>query len=171
MLNPEAYIEELLELSKGNLKICRTHWWLLKYEKEFEMAIDQTRCEKWRKCYYNDIHPFPCLCPKKEKLCEFIDIYRELDRLTQIQRQENYFENMYNRFKKISDNRSEIITWMNDIRPKISPIYLNLDKDENLSLKFYNAIPKLELNINKKDYQYTLHCLGIFSHITYVFGY
>ncbi len=171
MLNPVAYIEELILLSKDNLRICRMNWWLLKYENEFTEAIDKTRCEKWRKWYYNDIHPFQCLCPQKEKLCEFIDIYRELDRLTQIQRDEKYFERMYKKYLNLNENHLAIKNWMNEIRPKITSIYLNLDKNKNLRLSFYNAIPKFELNINKNDYKYTLECLSIFSHVTYVMGY
>lgn len=171
MLDPVAYIEELIHLSKDNLRICRMNWWLMKYENEFESAIKETKCEKWRQWFFHDINPYPCLCAKKEKLCEFIDLYRELDRCTQIQRHENYFENMYKKFQNLDESRASIVKWMNEIRPRISSIYFNFDRQENLRISFYNAIPKFELNLNKSDYKYTLHCMNIFSQITYAFGY
>ena len=101
MLNVGSYIDELLQLSKGNLRICRMNWWLLKYEDQFKQAIDETTCKKWQKWFYNEEHPFPCVCPKREKLCVFIDLYRELDRLTQVQRMEKFFEDYFQRFQLI----------------------------------------------------------------------
>ena len=67
MLNVSAYIDELLQLSKGNLRICRMNWWLLKYEDEFEKAIEETSCKKWQRWLYNGEHTYPCVCPKREK--------------------------------------------------------------------------------------------------------
>ena len=143
MLNVSSYIEELLQLSKGNLRICRMNWWLLKYEDEFKNAIDETTCKKWQRWFYNDEHPYPCVCPKREKLCVFIDLYRELDRLTQVQRLENFFEDSFQRFELIKDSTDLIRGWMSEIRPVISSIYLLLDKNDNLKIRFYNSDPVL----------------------------
>ena len=170
MLNVSSYIEELLQLSKGNLRICRMNWWLLKYEDEFKNAIDETTCKKWQRWFYNDEHPYPCVCPKREKLCVFIDLYRELDRLTQVQRLENFFEDSFQRFELIKDSTDLIRGWMSEIRPVISSIYLLLDKNDNLKIRFYNSDPVLEVNINKIDYKYTLLCLDIFNYNMYVKG-
>ena len=132
MLNVSSYIEELQQLSKGNLRICRMNWWLLKYEDEFKAAINETSCKKWQRWFYNDEHPFPCVCPKREKLCVFIDLYRELDRLTQVQRLEKFFEDSFHRFELIKDSTDLLKSWMNEIRPTISSIYLLLDRNDNL---------------------------------------
>ncbi|MBS7334296.1 MAG: hypothetical protein KIG88_11940 [Weeksellaceae bacterium] len=170
MIDVQNYIEELKQLAKGNLRICRMNWWLLKYEEEFKQAIDQTSCKKWAKWLYIGEHPFPCLCPKRDNLCVFIDLYRELDRLTQIQRMETFFEEKFNNFQAIKDSADLITNWMKEIRPIISEIYLTLDKNENLKVRFYNSDPILEVNINKNDYKYTLLCLDIFNYNMYVRG-
>lgn len=171
MLDVYAYIDELKQLSKGNLRICRMNWWLLKYEDQFVEAINQTSCKKWSRWFYKGEHPYPCVCPKREGLCTFIDLYRELDRLTQVQRLENYFEEKFNYFQIIKDSKEAITNWMKEIRPTISDIYLTLDRNENLKVRFYNSDPILEVNINKSDYKYTLLCLDIFNYNMYVRGY
>lgn len=170
MLDVQSYIEELKLLSKGNLRICRMNWWLLKYEDEFKKAINLTGCKKWRRWFYEEERPYPCVCPKRENLCVFIDLYRELDRLTQIQRLESYFEEYFNQFQKIKDSKDKIMNWMREIRPTISNIYLTLDRNENLKVRFYNSDPILDVNINKNDYKYTLLCLDIFNYNMYVRG-
>lgn len=170
MLDVQSYIEELKLLSKGNLRICRMNWWLLKYEEEFKKAINLTNCKKWKKWFYDEVRPYPCVCPKRENLCAFIDLYRELDRLTQIQRLESYFEEYFNQFQTIKDSKDKIMKWMKDIRPTISNIYLTLDRNENLKIRFYNSDPILDVNINKNDYKYTLLCLDIFNYNMYVRG-
>jgi len=170
MINVNTYINELKNLSKGNLRICRMNWWLLKYEKEFEQAINLTSCTKWRKWFYDGIKPYPCLCPSRNSLCVFVDLYRELDRLTQIQRMEIKFEEFFNRFQMIKESTEQISTWMKEIRPIISPVYLTLDRNENLKIRFYNTDPIFELNINKNDYKYTILCLDIFNYNMYIRG-
>jgi len=170
MLDVNLYIEELKSLAKGNLRICRMNWWLLKYEDEFREAINLTSCKKWARWFYKGENPFPCVCPKRDNLCMFIDLYRELDRLTQVQRLEKYFEERFNGFQTIKDSSEAIINWMLEIKPTISNIYLTLDKNENLKVRFYNSEPVFELDINKNDYKYTLLCLDIFNYNMYVRG-
>jgi len=166
----QAYIEELKMLSKDNLRICRMNWWLLKYEDEFKKAIDLTNCKKWKRWFYDGDHPYPCVCPKRENICVFIDLYRELDRLTQIQRLEKTFESYFNQFQTIKESKLLMMDWMKEIRPTISKIYLTLDKNENLKVRFYNSDPILDVKINKVDYKYTLLCLDIFNYNMYVKG-
>jgi len=170
MLDVKSYIDELQQLSKGNLRICRMNWWLLKYEDEFKEAINQTACKKWGRWFYKGENPYPCVCPKRDTLCVFIDLYRELDRLTQIQRMEKNFEEFFQKFQVIKDSSDKIVNWMKEIRPTISKIYLTLDKNDNLKVRFYNSEPVLEVNINKSDYKYTLLCLDIFNYNMYVRG-
>ena len=170
MIDVQNYIDELKLLAKGNLRICRMNWWLLKYEDEFKEAINLTSCKKWSRWFYGGEHPYPCVCPKRDNLCVFIDLYRELDRLTQIQRLEKYFEDKFNNFQVIKDSKDLITNWMKDIRPTISDIYLTLDKNNNLKVRFYNSDPIVEVNINKGDYKYTLLCLDIFNYNMYVRG-
>jgi hypothetical protein len=171
MLDVTTYIEELKNLSKGNLRICRMNWWLLKYEDEFKKAISLTTCSKWKKWFYKGEMPSPCLCPNRDYLCVFIDLYRELDRLTQIQRLEKKFEYFFNLFEVAKESSELIKTWMSEIRPIITSIYLTLDKNQNLKIRFYNSDPILELNINKSDYKYTLLCLDIFNYNMYTKGF
>ena len=170
MIDVQNNIEELKQLAKDNLRICRMNWWLLKYEDEFKEAINLTSCKKWARWLYKGEHPFPCVCPKRNNLCVFIDLYRELDRLTQIQRLEKYFEDRFNNFQAIKDSKEKMMNWMKEIRPTISEIYLTLDRNENLKVRFYNSDPVLEVNINKSDYKYTLLCLDIFNYNMYVRG-
>lgn len=170
MIEVNSYIAELKQLSKDNLRICRMNWWLLKYEDEFKEAIELTTCNKWKKWFYDGEHPYPCLCPKRNNLCVFIDLYRELDRLTQIQRLEKKFEYFFNLFETIKNSSELLKGWMQDIRPIISSIYLTLDQKENLKVRFYNSEPIFEVQINKNDYKYTLLCLDIFNYNMYVKG-
>ncbi len=170
MLEVNTYIEELKKLSKDNLRICRMNWWLLKYEDEFKNAINLTTCNKWKKWFYKGETPSPCLCPSRNALCAFIDLYRELDRLTQIQRLESKFEEFFNLFEIAKESTDLLKAWMSEIRPLITPIYLTLDQQDNLKIRFYNSDPILEVNINKNDYKYTLLCLDIFNYNMYVKG-
>ncbi len=170
MLNVYAYIEELKKLSKDNLRICRMNWWLLKYEEEFKKAISATSCSKWQRWFYKGETPSPCLCPKRDYLCVFIDLYRELDRLTQIQRLESQFEYFFHLFENVKESTELVMTWMSEIRPLITPIYLTLDHQDNLKIRFYNSDPIVEVNINKNDYKYTLLCLDIYNYNMYVRG-
>lgn len=171
MLQVRAYIDELMTLARGNLKICRMNWWLLKYESEFQEAINQTSCQKWSRWFYHGEKAFPCVCSRKEELCVFIDLYRELDRLTQIQRQEYKFQDFFNRFQTIKYSFDELTQWMSEIRPMITSIYLLLDRNEDLKVHFSNSEPAVEVQINKSDYKYTLLCLNIFNHQMYVKGF
>lgn len=70
-------LDELLFLTKHHTKghIC---WWLFKYEGVFKKAINNSECAKWRKWYFNNEKPYPCVCPKREEECLFIDIYKNL---------------------------------------------------------------------------------------------
>lgn len=165
-----TYIEELQELARGNLKICRMNWWLLKYENEFITAINSSTCNKWKKWYYDGEIPSTCLCPKKNNMCVFIDLYRELDRYTQIQKLEKYFKKCFVSFQGIKESKYLIDNWMIDIRPIITSIYLTLDFQDNLKIRFFNSDPIFELKINKDDYKYTLLCMDIFNYNMYIKG-
>ena len=87
-----------------------------------------------------------------------------------MQRLENFFQEYFQKFELIKDSKESLRNWMNDIRPTISSIYLLLDKNDNLKIRFYNSDPVLEVNINKNDYKYTLLCLDIFNYNMYVRG-
>ena len=83
---------------------------------------------------------------------------------------EKFFEDYFQRFQLIKDSSDSLRNWMSEIRPTISSIYLLLDKNDNLKIRFYNSEPILEVNINKSDYKYTLLCLDIFNYNMYVKG-
>lgn len=78
----QSYIEELQNLTNP-LEIQHIIWWLMKYEKEFYKALPITNCKKWYKWFYKEEKPFPCCCPVKEQDCLFIELYYDLERMTQ----------------------------------------------------------------------------------------
>ena len=84
---------------------------------------------------------------------------------------EKKFEEYFNLFEMIKDSSDLIMTWMKEVRPIITSIYLTLDQKENLKVRFSNSDPILEVNINKNDYKYTLLCLDIFNYNMYVKGF
>lgn len=80
----QTYIEELQNLSNP-LDLNHFIWWLIKYEDEFYKAIPTTNCKKWYKLFYQEKTPLPCCCPVKEHDCVFLELYYDLERMTQEQ--------------------------------------------------------------------------------------
>lgn len=80
----QTYIEELQNLSNP-LELNHIIWWLMKYEDEFYKALPITNCKKWYKVFYKDEKPLPCCCLIKEQDCVFLELYYDLERMTQEQ--------------------------------------------------------------------------------------
>lgn len=80
----QSYIEELQNLSNP-LELNHIIWWLMKYEDEYYKTLPITNCKKWYKFFYKDEKPLPCCCPIKEQDCVFIELYYDLERMTQEQ--------------------------------------------------------------------------------------
>lgn len=80
----QTYIEELQNLSNP-LELNHIIWWLMKYEDEFYKSIPTTKCKKWYKWFYKEETPLPCCCPVREEDCVFLELYYDLDKMTQEQ--------------------------------------------------------------------------------------
>lgn len=113
-----SYIEELLNISNP-LELNHIHWWLMKYEAEFNNSIDKSNCRKWDKWFKRNEKPFPCVCSTRENDCVFIDLYYELNKITK----QEYSSNT----EFIEDNLLElVITTQNEPYKKIK-LLINLN--------------------------------------------
>lgn len=80
MTNKETPLEELINKS-SILNPKQIQEWLFKHEGAYKQAINLSSCRKWTKWINHNEIPYPCVCPRREKACVFIELYYELDKI------------------------------------------------------------------------------------------
>jgi hypothetical protein len=78
MTNRENFIEELKNKS-SILNLKQIQEWLSKHEDDYLKEINISSCRKWSKWITHREIPYPCVCPKREKGCVFIELYYKVD--------------------------------------------------------------------------------------------
>jgi hypothetical protein len=105
---------------------------------------------------------------------EFLYLYKALHTLSELHRNEEYFENQLNDYSKIKNSPSDIKDWVSkneDLGANKYVCFLidYLDHDEEEHLNVY--IPdskKLDIYIDHKDFKNTIEFLKIFDELFWV---
>lgn len=166
---------ELINLrSLENLiSISKIEWWLLKYDHLYKQIKEYV----YNQNLYEIEDGIILRTPDFNNVSEdekFLDLYSALDELTELHRNENYFrEELFYYYKNL--NSSEIVgKWYDKNETKIAESYgcflvdyLDYDVEEKVTdlSVFIPSMPKLELFVFKKDFEFTIKFIELYNNI------
>jgi hypothetical protein len=106
-ISPHFYsdaIEEFKNLSKDYYSINHLYWWMLKHEELYEKAR-----ETWKigSCFSD----LPCGCSSNSVERMFIYFYDSMHKMTEIHKNESYFEKELQDFHSIKDDKELTENW------------------------------------------------------------
>jgi len=142
----ETYLCELQNVSP-TLNIEHIQDWLMKYDKEFHIAIANCECRKWSKWLNTNEEPFPCVCSTRLQNCIFIEAYYKLNNALDLYKKQEYFTDLVVKYQSIKNSKEEFKAFTSDLdvlgfnlsfSPKIV-ISLNSEPYEKIVFKL-NAI-------------------------------
>ncbi|WP_269233699.1 hypothetical protein [Flavobacterium flavigenum] len=109
----ETYLCELQNVSP-TLNIEHIQDWLMKYDKEFHIAIANCECRKWSKWLTANEKPFPCTCATRVQDCIFIETYYELNNVLDLYKRQKYFIDLVAKYHSIKNNKEELKAFTNN---------------------------------------------------------
>lgn len=148
-------IEELINKSSV-LQMEHIAWWLIKHENYFKYSISESSCRKWSKWLNKGEKPFPCVCPLREQDCVFIELYYELDKISQLHKEENNYHSLISNYSQIKNSPDLVLKWVLDNKNDKSK-FLTLDNSGNILIK---------VTITKEPYDYLEICIDKESFIS-----
>jgi len=153
----KKYYKDLVSSDCTSVSIHHINWWLMKYESDFYDAIPESECGKWSKWVRdNSINVFPCVCPKREQDCIFIELYFEILRVSELEEKEVYFEKILEEYQKAEYNEYAIAIWLK----KYQTIYENSRFDEVIRIKLTTEpYTKIEILLSHEEFK----CLRAFK--------
>ncbi|WP_282136019.1 hypothetical protein [Seonamhaeicola maritimus] len=174
MKQVSRYINELQSLSSDSIfSIAQIEWWLLKHEGDYHKAkhINDSK-------YLYEIEgrivrlPDSFGNPTNEE--KFIDVYKRLNDLTQLHRNESYFKQEMAIYHNLKDKPEKVKQWLEknerfgaDTYVTFLIDYLDYDiNDEEYHLKvFFLNNEELDVYVNREDFKYTLEFLQKFNEL------
>jgi len=148
----DIIIKDLIETSNSSIfSIHHINWWLMKYEEEFYNAIPKSNCGKWSKWVRdNSIHVFPCVCPTREQDCIFIEMYFELLKTSELEKNEVYFEKLVEEYNVIKNSETEVSLWLD----KYESVWQNSHFDEIIRIKTSTTpYTKIEIPLSNEEFK------------------
>ncbi|WP_458628281.1 hypothetical protein [Winogradskyella sp. PC D3.3] len=150
MLNKEYFID-LLSLDTALVSIHHINWWLIKYEDEFYNAIPNSECGKWSKWLRdNSINVFPCACHTREQDCIFIEMYFELLKVSELEKQEVRYKKPIEVFNSIKHDEDKVALWLEEYES----LWHNLQYNKVIRVKITTEpYTRIEIQLNADDFK------------------
>lgn len=119
---------------------------------------------------------FPCSSKNNDEFI-FLDIYESLDTISNLHRNEKYFEQEIIKYNKIQNDQTKLKSWILNNEKLGSNTYVcflldYLDYDIESKVKHLNvfipSLPKMEIYIEIQDFKNTLIFLEIFNDLYWI---
>jgi len=171
------YFKDLQNLSVANiLAISKVQWWLLKYSDLYKKTSDFVHSQH---LFTTDDGSVIRLPPfgKPTDQDKFLDLYNALDTLSELHRNEKYFEKEMVEYRLTKNSHSDLKKWIikNENLGAEKYVcffidYLDYDeneKEEHLSV-YVSSLKELDIFIDRKDFKNTIDFLEIFNDLYWV---
>lgn len=161
----------LKDLKDQPLSIAKVEWWLLKYSDFYKKTSDFVYSQHLFKLEDGSTVRLPPLGEPTDQE-KFLDLYKALDTICELHRNEKYFEQELVEYQKIKDSQSELKNWITkneDLGTEKYVCFLvdYLDYSENAEhLNIYvHSSKDLEIYIDQQDFKNTIEFLEIFNEL------
>lgn len=100
--------------------------WLNCNASKLPLLVASTTCRKWSKWFNSEEKPYPCVCPHRDSICIQLELYYELQNVTKLYNQQEYFKMAINEFQLVNkDNEDAVLAWINKHKPVGSKMFFN----------------------------------------------
>lgn len=152
------FVNELLNLSSV-LSMHHIQWWLMKYEKEFYKAINNSECRKWSKWLDTNEKPFPCVCDTRAEDCIFIESYYKLNNVFGLHKKQEYFIKLGFQYQSIKNNKAELKAFTN----YLNSLGLNLTFDSKIIISLKTEpYKKIIFQLNENEFENVIRFQNIY---------
>ena len=134
--------------------------WLTENKLKFDICLSQTACHKWTKYYYHGEKPYPCVCPRREGNCIFIETYYELQKVLKLSQQLIYYQNAIKQYTLIKDNSDAVLEWTKQHQQVGSKLFF---KTEITILLNSDPIKKLKIQLIPDEFDAILQFQELFD--------
>lgn len=161
----------LTELNCNPLPIAKVEWWLLKHS-DYYKKISEIVFSKhlYTLCDGSSIRLPTFEEPNDPE--KFLDVYKALDTVCELHRNEKYFEQELIEYNKIKDSQFDVKNWVSKNEVLGAEKYVcflvdYLDYTENAKhLNIYiHSSKELEIYIDREDFRNTIGFLEIFNEL------
>tara|TARA_R110002096_G_scaffold434449_1_gene656038 strand:+ start:1147 stop:1722 length:576 start_codon:yes stop_codon:yes gene_type:complete len=173
----DSLISELFELKKnGILSISIIEWWLLKYSEFYKKTYDFVYSQHLFTTDDGSVIRLPPFGKATDEE-KFLELFKALDTICELNRNEQYFEQELTEYQKIKNSQSELKNWVTKNEYLGADKYVcflidYLDYDENDQEEHLNiyvsSLKELEIYIDRKDFKNTIDFLEIFNELYWV---
>jgi len=167
-------LNELKSLSiNGVFSMCKIECWLLKYENDY-LYIKELVDIKNAAEFKNKQIVLPSLNDTPSKEEKFIDLYESLNKLSNLYRNENYFEQELSILRKIKNQPKKVNQWLNKNKKYVADKYVcffvnyldYLGSGKEYHLNVFSLLNKdLNIFVERNDFKYTIEFKEIFDSI------
>lgn len=158
------------------LKVNIVEWWLLKYTQDYKETYDFIYSQHLFVLEDGSTVRLPPL-GKKTYDEKFLDLYKALDTISELHKNEIYFKQELNEYHKVKKNKSKLKNWLAKNEDYGADKYVcflidYLDYDANNNeehLKvFVHSLDELEILIDRQEFINTIKFLEIFNELYWV---
>lgn len=170
-------IQDFKHLNNGNiLKVNIIEWWLLKYSQDYKETYDFVYNQHLFVLEDGSTVRLPPL-DKKTNDEKFLALYKVLDTISELHKNEIYFKQELTEYHKIKKNHSNLKIWVAKNEDYGADKYVcflidYLDYDANSNeehLKvFVHSLEELEILIDRQEFINTINFLEIFNELYWV---
>jgi len=156
--------------------ISKIEWWLLKYSEFYKETYEFVYSQHLFATDDGSVIRLPPIGkPTDEK--KFLELFKALDTICELHRNEQYFEQELTEYQKIKNSQSELKNWVAKNEHLGADKYVcflidYLDYDENDQEEHLNiyvsSLKELEIYIDRKDFKNTIDFLEIFNELYWV---
>ncbi|GGZ92187.1 hypothetical protein [Algibacter mikhailovii] len=157
-------------INQSTVSVAEVEWWLLKYSDYVKEINNNCNC-----CSKTD--ELPCVCKRTENEKTTLEVFYNLDELTQYHRIEKYANEQIIEFKQLNKNPKEVKKWLIKNEKIASQDlacflidYLDYSENEkdNINLLAYrNENYKIEVFVDRKDFENLIEFKELFDELYY----
>lgn len=161
----EIAIKELSNLKENKyLKLDKIEFWLLKYGTLYSQTIKNYSCSNFE---------LPCMCSNRKKDCLFIDVFKALEKISEMYFKDKFYTAEISKYNDIKENLDEVRKWLTknlhekDIDLPYSPEY-EVYYDKEISLcngKEEGEYNYYILKIKGQDFKNSYDFINIYNHL------
>lgn len=171
---PKEFISEFLKLSDGKvISIDKVHWWLMKYENDYD---EINKIERAKHLFPDSDGTTLRLPPNLQPIQndKFLDLFKALDHLSEFQKFEDYFGTQMTEYNKVKSSKLELVNWLTNNEKFGADKFVcflidYLDYDENDEEEhlgvFVHSATELDIYIDRADFKNTIEFLETFNEI------
>lgn len=130
------------------------------------LLVASTPCRKWSKWLDSEEKPYPCVCPHRDSICIELELYYELQNVTKLYNQQEYFNMAINEFQLINkDNEDAVLAWINKHKPVGSKMFF----DPIISLQTNSQNAKLLIELDCSEFNSVIEFQRIYHSLVTIY--